>query len=141
MREAFLAGRIIIGAYFLYGAIGHFTGLNTMAQYAGAKGVPLPALAVLFSGLLLGIAGVCFLLGVAPKIGVAASVLFFVPVTLMMHQFWRAPDPMARMSEMVNFTKNFALMAATLMFVAIPEPWPYSVKSRARASRLSPAAA
>jgi hypothetical protein len=31
------------------------------------------------------------------------------------------------MSEMVNFTKNVALIGYTLMIVAIPQPWPFSV--------------
>jgi hypothetical protein len=34
---------------------------------------------------------------------------------------------MQRMSETVNFTKNVALIGSTLMFLAIPQPWPYGV--------------
>ena len=31
------------------------------------------------------------------------------------------------MNDLINFTKNCALLASSLMFLAIPEPWPYSV--------------
>lgn len=131
----FLAGRIIFGAYLLYSGLNHFTRVDALAGYAASKGVPAPRLAVLASGLLLLFAGVSFLLGLLPKLGVLAVVLFLVPTTFMMHAFWDAPAA-ARMAETVNFTKNLALAGASLMFLAIPEPWPVSVGARSRARRL-----
>jgi putative oxidoreductase len=35
-----------------------------------------------------------------------------------MHPFWKVQDPMAKMGEMVNFTKNLALLGAVAMFLA-----------------------
>ena len=138
MQAAFLIGRIILGAYYLLGAINHFVALGPMTGYAEAKGVPFPAVAVVVAGVLLGIAGITFLLGWHPKVGVAALVLFFVPVTLMMHAFWRLDDPAMRMADMVNFMKNFALLASGLMFLAIPEPWPVSIDARTRTRMREP---
>ena len=133
MHGAFLTGRVIVGLYYLSAAaMTHFAGLSTAAGYAASKGVPFPTVAVIGSGLLLVVAGLTLLTGWHPKVGVAALVLFFVPVTFMMHAFWRISDPMARMAEMVNFTKNLALLGSSLMFLAIPEPWPLSVHPRAR---------
>jgi len=40
------------------------------------------------------------------------------------------------MSEMVNFTKNLALLGGTLMLVAIPEPWPAGVRAGRRTARV-----
>ena len=131
MHGAFLTGRIIIGLYYLYSAINHFVKLDTMAGYAASKGVPLASVAVAASGVLLLVAGLTLLSGWHPKVGVGALVLFFVPVTFLMHAFWKVSDPMARMAEMVNFTKNLALLGSSLMFLAIPEPWPLSVHPRA----------
>jgi hypothetical protein len=34
---------------------------------------------------------------------------------------------MAKMGDMVNFTKNVALLGSSLMFLAIPQPWPFSL--------------
>jgi uncharacterized membrane protein YphA (DoxX/SURF4 family) len=76
--------------------------------------------------LLLAVAGVTILLGMMPRLGVAALVLFFLPVTFVMHQFWADSNPAGRMADLVNFTKNLALLGSSLMFLAIPEPWPYS---------------
>ncbi len=127
MTVAFLIGRILLGAYYLFNASNHFFQLNNMAAYAQSKGVPAPKLATLVAGVLLLIGGLSILTGFQPLIGVAALVLFFLPVTFIMHAFWKVQDQMARMGEMVNFVKNIALMASALMFLAIPTPWPFSL--------------
>ena len=60
-------------------------------------------------------------------IGVAAVALFMLGVSPMMHNFWAVNDPMQRMHEMINFTKNMALLGSALMFLAIPQPWAFSL--------------
>ncbi len=130
MREAFLAGRIGLGLYYLLSAFLAFANLNTMAAYAGAQGVPAPVLAVIVAHVLLGLGGVSLVTGYRPTWGVAALALFFVPVTLSMHAFWKETDPMAQMAQFAHFGKNLALLASALMFLAIPQPWPYSVGER-----------
>jgi len=57
-----------------------------------------------------------------------AIALFLVVVSPFMHNFW-ASSGMERVNEMVNFTKNMALLGSTLMFAAVPKPWPYSVEA------------
>jgi uncharacterized membrane protein YphA (DoxX/SURF4 family) len=123
MKILFLLGRILVGGFFVYSGIKHFMNLNAMTGYTKAAGVPLPEIAVAGTGLLLFVAGFSFLLGYQPLIGIAAAVLFLVPVTLMMHSFWNM-EGAARASNLVNFTKNVALLGSVLMFLLIPRPWP-----------------
>jgi putative oxidoreductase len=132
MAAIFVLGRIILGAYYLFSAFHHFSDTATLAHFAAARGVPAPTVAIIGSGVLLAIAGVTLLLGVLPRLGVAALVLFLIPVSFFMHAFWSDTNAAARMSDMVNFTKNMALLGSSLMFLAIPEPWPYSVGRTAR---------
>lgn len=117
MKVVFWIGRIILGLYFIFNGVNHFTQLKMMAGYAASKGVPLPTLAVLVTGLLLLIGGLAILTGYQVQWGLWALVLFFVPVTLWMHAFWGIQDPMERMGQMVNFLKNFALTGAILMLI------------------------
>jgi putative oxidoreductase len=124
---AFLIGRIIVGAYYLYNAFNHFTHIPMMAGHAGSKGVPMPKAAIIASGLLLLIGGTSILLGCRPEIGVIAIVLFLVPVTVMMHNFWADTDPMQKMNNTINFAKNVALLGSALMYLGVPRPWPYSL--------------
>jgi putative oxidoreductase len=127
MDVLFLIGRIIVGVYYIYGGMRHFTLLEMYTGYAGSKGVPAPKTMTIVAGILLLIGGVTILLGVKPVIGVIALALFFLPVTFTMHTFWAMTDQMAKMTETVNFTKNMALLGSALMFLAIPTPWPWSL--------------
>jgi uncharacterized membrane protein YphA (DoxX/SURF4 family) len=130
MAQAFLIGRILVGCYYLFSAAHHFTATDTLARFAAMHAVPMPHLAVLVAGVLLGVAGLSVLLGLYPEVGVAALVLFFVPVTFVMHAFWADADPMTRQIDVINFSKNIALLGSSLMFLAVRRPWPYSVERR-----------
>ncbi|GJQ21516.1 MAG: hypothetical protein HBSIN02_18710 [Bacteroidia bacterium] len=130
MQTAFLIGRVVLGLYYLFNALNHFTQLPMMSQYAGSKGVPLPEVAVVVAGLLLLVGGLSILTGYKPAIGVTALVLFLLPVTFIMHNFWAETEQMMQMMQMVNFLKNFGLLGSALMFLAIPQPWPLSVESK-----------
>jgi putative oxidoreductase len=129
MKEIFVLGRVLLGSYFVFSGFHHFTDTAMMTHFASAKGVPMPHVAVVGAGILLVIAGVSLLLGWAPKVGIAATALFLVPVTLMMHQFWNA-EGAARATDLINFTKNVGLLGAVLMLGAVPEPWSVSVDAR-----------
>ncbi len=131
MNAAVLIGRVIVGLYYVYNALNHLIfAPGQLAEYAASKGVPLPLVAVIVTGILLLIGGLSILLGVYVRIGVLALVVFFLPVTFWMHDFWAVADPMQRMIQMVQFVKNLALMGSALMFLAIPEPWAYSLAAR-----------
>jgi len=127
MEILFLIGRIVLGAYYLFNAFNHFRNLEMMTGYAASKGVPSPRLAVAGTGVLLLLGGLSILLGYQPTIGVLLIVIFLVPVAFMMHNFWAVQDPQMKMAEVVNFMKNIALAASALMFLAIPQPWPFSL--------------
>lgn len=127
MKTVFLAARILLGMYYLFNASMHFFQLNMMAGYSASKGVPAPELAVIVGGLLLFIGGASILTGYKPTIGVIALVIFFIPVTFMMHNFWAVSDQMMKMGELVNFMKNIALLSSTVMLLSIPQPWSMSI--------------
>lgn len=97
-----------------------------MTQYAKMKEVPFPAIAQGFTGLMLLLGGLSILFGIYPVVGIVLLAAFLVPVSLMMHNFWKLEDPQLRMADKVNFMKNMALLGAVPMLLAIPSPWPLS---------------
>lgn len=127
MEYLFLLGRVLYGGFFLFAGLGHFTGLATMTPYAAAKGVPAPKPAVLGSGVILVFGGLSIVLGLRPDWGVGLLVVFLVPTTVTMHNFWADTDPAARQVNQVMFMKNAALLGAALISLMIPEPWPLSL--------------
>jgi len=124
----FVAGRILFGGFFVLSGIRHFQHLAMMAAFTGSKGFPAPKLAVIGSGLLIIAGGLSILLGVRPAWGVALISAFLIPVTFVMHQYWKHTDPMMRINYQVNFLKNVALLGAAWMLLMIPQPWPLSLR-------------
>jgi hypothetical protein len=53
--------------------------------------------------------------------------LFLIPVSLLMHNYWVETDMMQRINQRVNFQKNVALLGAALMMLMISKPWPLSL--------------
>ena len=132
MRGLFLLGRAIFGGYFMWNGLNHFIEQKQMSQYAESKRVPVAEAAVPASGALILVGGLSVIAGVKPRQGLAAIIAFLVPVTLQMHRFWEVEDPQQRMGEMINFTKNMALVGAALMMMQLREPWPASVDAAMR---------
>ncbi|MGW0175863.1 DoxX family protein [Rhodococcus sp. NPDC003322] len=113
-----LIGRILFCVLFLTSGAGHLTQSEAMAQYAGARGVPVPRVAVLVSGVVLVVGALSVLLGVWADLGSLLLVAFLAPTAPLMHAFWTESDPAARQTEMVQFNKDVALAGAALMLFA-----------------------
>jgi len=126
MNIAYLVGRIVFGGYWLMASFNHFKNLNHLSEYAQAKGTPSPSLAVAGSGMILLAGGVSMLLGVYPVIGIVLLIMFLLGASFQMHSFWKVDDAQMRQADMINFTKNLALVGALLMFLLLPRPWPMS---------------
>lgn len=118
MDIVFLIGRIAVGVFFLFNAFNHFRSLEMLSGYAQSKGVPAPKMAVIFSGLLLLVGSLSIFFWQYLFYGMIALVLFLVPVSFMMHDFWKVDDTQAKMGEMTNFMKNMALLGFALIVLS-----------------------
>ncbi len=125
MRIVSLIGRIIFGVFWVFNGINLLMTSGASAGYAAAKGVPAAQAAVLVAGLLILIGGAMILTGFRVDIGAWMIVVFLIPVTFMMHRFWEA-DAASQMNEIINFTKNIALLGAALMIASI-RYWPIAL--------------
>jgi putative oxidoreductase len=108
-----LAGRILFSAIFILSGFMHFSAQDI--AYAASAGVPMPTLVVPASGILALLGGLSILLGYRAKIGAWLVVLFLVPVTLMMHNFWAVKDPMMAQMQMAMFMKNVTMIGGALL--------------------------
>jgi uncharacterized membrane protein YphA (DoxX/SURF4 family) len=136
LTTVFLIGRVLFGGFFIINGLNHFMSRSMMAQFAAAKGVPMPDVAVIAAGVLILFGGVSIVLGWQPELGIGAIVLFLVGVSFPMHDFWTESGSQ-RTVDFVNFTKNMALIGATLMLTAVPRPWPISIDGQASVRRVS----
>jgi len=114
MRYLPLLGRVLLCLLFLVSGITfHFT--SDAIQYAEAQGVPAASLLVPLSGVLAIVGALSVMLGYRAKLGAWLLVIFLVPVTLMMHNFWAIADPMQRQVQMIMFMKNLGLLGGVLL--------------------------
>ena len=124
---ALLIGRLLFGGLFVYNGLNHFRNRAAMTAYSAYKRVPAPAAATLLSGIWLLVSGLSIVLGARPHAGALMVVVFLLGVTPVIHNFWTITDETQRLGEVINFSKNMALLGAALMLLSIPSPWPYSL--------------
>ena len=115
MEIARILGRVAFGAFFLMNAYSHFSKSAAMAGYAASKGVPSSKAAVIGTGVLLLAGGLSYVTGLYMFYGGLALVVFFLGVIPMMHAFWKEKDPNAKMMEMIQFSKDTAILSAVRM--------------------------
>ena len=127
MKAPFLLGRLLFAGFFINSGINHLQKRKEMAEYARAKGVPVPELAVTLSAVPLLAGGASILLGVKPKLGAMAVLGFLAGVSPMMHDFWRDTDPSERQTNMIHFMKNLALAGGAMALMGVDEPWEASL--------------
>jgi putative oxidoreductase len=111
-------GRVCFALIFIVSSFGHFLPgkMEGMVKYAAGQGVPLANIAVPFSGILALLGGLSVAVGFKARWGAALIVLFLVPVTLMMHNFWAA-DPEHYQMQMISFMKNLSMLGGALMMI------------------------
>ena len=122
-----LLGRLLFGGFFIASGINHFTNAGMMSGYAGSKGVPAPYIAVVGSGVMLVLGGASVLLGFLPVLGLLLLIIFLVPTSVIMHDFWTVEDPQQRAAEQINFLKNIALTGAALALMYGAATWPLTI--------------
>ncbi len=113
MKYLVLLGRILYSSIFVMAAPGHFSA-KTIA-FAAGKGVPIASLAVPLSGVIAFLGGMSIILGYKAKLGAWLIVLFLVPVTIMIHNFWAISDPVQAQIQQVNFMKNLSMLGAAFL--------------------------
>jgi putative oxidoreductase len=113
MKYAVLAGRQLFSLIFIVASAAHFNAQTIQA--AAAHGVPLPEVLAPLAGLIALLGGLSILLGFQIRLGAWLLMIFLVPVTLVMHNFWSVSDPMTLQVQKAMFMKNLAMLGGALV--------------------------
>jgi putative oxidoreductase len=84
-------------------------------QHAAKLGVPLAGLLVPISGVMALAGGLSVAAGYRARWGAWLLVGFLVPVTMMMHAFWKLQDPAMIHVQQAMFAKNLSILGAALL--------------------------
>jgi len=107
-------GRILYSGLLIFMGLNHFMQLENLSQYAEAKNVPAPRIAVLGSGALLIVGAVLLFFPSLAFIGGILTAIFLVATGVMIHNFWAVEDANMKMVDMTQFFKNLVMAGAAL---------------------------
>jgi putative oxidoreductase len=127
-----LLGRLLVTIVFFTSIPAHFGPVDL--NYAVAAGVPVAKLVVPATGVLALIGSISVLLGYRTKLGAWLLILFLVPVTLAMHNFWAAKDAMMAQLQMGMFLRNVSIIGG-LFLISQFGAGPWSLDARGKSPR------
>jgi putative oxidoreductase len=113
MRYIVLAGRVLFVLIFIIATPRHFS--HEGIQHAADLGAPLASVLVPLSGVMAILGGLSVAIGYKARWGAWLLVAFLVPVTLVMHSFWRVQDPELHRVQVSMFGKNLSMLGAALL--------------------------
>jgi len=113
VRYTLLAGRQLFSMIFIIASAGHFS--PQTIESAARHGVPMPGFLVPASGVIALVGGLSVLFGFQARLGAWLLVLFLIPITLVMHNFWAAPDVTTFQIERAMFMKNLTMLGGALL--------------------------
>lgn len=113
MKYSVLLGRILFSFIFISTVATHF--MNETIQFAAIEGVPLPKVLVPLTGVIAFLGGMSVAMGYKARQGAWLIIMFLIPVTYVMHQFWTIADPLAAKTQYAMFMKNVSMAGAALL--------------------------
>jgi uncharacterized membrane protein YphA (DoxX/SURF4 family) len=119
MEIIFWVGKILLGGFFVWNGIEHFTNIKNLTGYAKHKKLPMAREMVYLSGVLLLLGGFSIIFTGFVDLGILILIVFMLTTTFMMHRFWELSDPMEKMHDKISFMKNLAITGALIMILVM----------------------
>lgn len=113
-----LIGRIFLSAIFIFEAIDSMLFFGKTKDAMTEHGLNWNQDLLLYGAIfMLTMGGIMVLLGYRSTLGALLLLLYWVPVTMIVHDFWNAQTNLDLRNESILFMKNFAIIGGLLMLV------------------------
>ena len=122
-----LIGRILMSIIFIVSGCAKIMEWSGTLQMMAAKGIPAAPLVLAIATVIELAGGIAILFGIYSRVSALIMLLYLIPVTLTMHDFWTV-IPAQMNIQLVNFLKNLAIMGG-LAILSGYGPGRYSVGS------------
>ncbi len=129
MKITELIGRILFSIIFIRTILFHFS--ENVISYASNAGVPFASTLVPLSGIMAFLGGLSIALGYKTKTGAWLIISFLLPVTFIMHPYWKETDPGKMEMQLTMFFKNISMLGAAFI-INFFGPGPLSIDKRHR---------
>lgn len=115
-----LAGRFLLGVYFILPGISKITGFDTTLAYMVDHNVPTPTMLLLVTIVIQIGAGTALIVGFKAKYMAFLLAGLTLVISVYMHNFWDiVDDDVSAAHETQNFFKNMGIMAGLLIMAAL----------------------
>ena len=123
-----LIGRILLAVVFFFEAVDSILYFNQTKEVMSKFGLTFQQdIILIFSIAILILGATLLLVGYRSSFGAVLLVLYWLPVTFIVHSFWNDPEEIRRLQS-VLFTKSLAI-AGGLFLMIVNGSGRYSVKS------------
>jgi putative oxidoreductase len=112
-----LIGRILFAILFLFSGIYKLIYFNIFLPGLVEKNVPLPYYALWIAAIIEILGGLALLVGWKVRCVAIILILYLIPVTIIMHDFWTAAGA-DWFTQQFHFFKNVAIIGGLLYIVA-----------------------
>ena len=109
--------RILLALMFVLAGVGKLGGLEGTAGYIASKGLPLPMVLAVATGVLELVAGVLLIIGWQARWAALALAAFTLVASVIFHNFWAMPAAQQMMQQLM-FMKNMAVIGGLLLVFA-----------------------
>lgn len=113
-----LIGRIFLSTIFIFEAIDSSLYFGKTKLKMTDIGITWNQDLLLFGAIfLLAMGGLMVLLGYRSTLGAIMLLIYWVPVTFMVHDFWNCPEKVELRNQSILFMNNIAIIGGLLMLV------------------------
>ena len=112
-----ILGRLLLGFYFAWAGIHHFTELDRLTQAMAARGVPAARAVLVTGSVFQTVCGIALILGLWAEWAALGLVLFTLVASLMFLDFWNKEGD-ARAGAIGTWKTNLALIGGLLIAAA-----------------------
>ncbi len=124
-----LIGRLFLSFIFIYEGLDSILYFRKTKEVMTSYGITFQQdLLLIGSIILLMVGGLLLLIGYRSSFGSVLLLMYYIPVTLIVHSFWNDPDEMERRLQAIMFMKNLAIIGGLLM-VYVNGSGKYSIKT------------
>lgn len=112
-----VSARVLLALMFVMSGFSKLTAIAGTTGYIASKGLPLPGVLAVASGLLELLGGLALTLGFKARIAAGALAVFTLLASLLFHNFWSLPAEQVMVNQLM-FLKNLAVIGGMLLVVA-----------------------
>jgi putative oxidoreductase len=113
-----IAGRILMGGFYVVAGVHHFFLLEQLTTMIGARKIPAPRFILITGSLLQSAAGLLLALGIAPAWAALGLIMFTLMASVMLLNFWDLAGDQ-RHGALTQWQSNLAVIGGLLALAVI----------------------